>query len=59
MGRLLWDSDQPPVAVITYLADQLGIDPSLYDLYAHRVSVPVNKQEWNQPRIHPRRWTWA
>lgn len=38
-GRLLWDNEQPPVAVLNYLADQLGIDPRLYDLYAHRVQT--------------------
>jgi TnpA family transposase len=25
-GRLLWDNEKPPVAVINYLADQLGTD---------------------------------
>ena len=38
-GRLLWDREQPPVAVINYLADQLGIDARLYDLYARRVQT--------------------
>ncbi|CAA9267327.1 MAG: Mobile element protein [uncultured Chloroflexia bacterium] len=38
-GRLLWDNEPPPVAVLNYLADQLGIDPRLYDLYAHRVQT--------------------
>lgn len=28
-GRLLWDNEQPPAAVINYLADQLGIDARL------------------------------
>lgn len=36
-GRLLWDNEQPPAAVINYLADQLGIDARLYAFYAHRV----------------------
>lgn len=30
------------MAVINYLADQLGIDPRLYDLYAHRVQTRVD-----------------
>jgi hypothetical protein len=38
-GRLLWDNEKPPVAVINYLADQLGTDPRLYGLYAHRVQT--------------------
>lgn len=38
-GRLLWDNEQPPAAVINYLADQLGIDARLYAFYAHRVQT--------------------
>lgn len=38
-GRLLRENEQPPVAVINYLADQLGVDVRLYDLYAHRVQT--------------------
>ncbi len=38
-GRLLWDNEQPPVAVINYLADQLGIDARLYAFYARRVQT--------------------
>lgn len=38
-GRLLWDNEQPPAAVINYLADQLGIDARLYVFYAHRVQT--------------------
>jgi hypothetical protein len=39
MGRLLWDNEQPPAAVINYIADQLGIDARLYSFYAHRVQT--------------------
>ncbi|RUW60502.1 DUF4158 domain-containing protein [Mesorhizobium sp. M4B.F.Ca.ET.049.02.1.2] len=38
-GRLLWDNEQPPAAVINYLADQLGIDARLHAFYAHRVQT--------------------
>jgi len=38
-GRLLWDNEQPPAAVINYLADQLGIDARLYAFYANRVQT--------------------
>lgn len=38
-GRLLWDNEQPPAAVINYLADQLGIDARLYAFYAHRAQT--------------------
>jgi hypothetical protein len=38
-GRLLWENEQPPVAVVNYLADQLGVDARLYAFYAHRVQT--------------------
>nr|WP_292633290.1 DUF4158 domain-containing protein [Mesorhizobium sp.] len=38
-GRLLWDNEQPPAAVINYLAGQLGIDARLYAFYAHRIQT--------------------
>lgn len=38
-GRLLWDNEEPPAAVLTYLADQLGIDARLYALYANRIQT--------------------
>ena len=38
-GRLLWDNEQPPAAVVNYLADQLGIDTRFYALYAHRAQT--------------------
>lgn len=38
-GRLLWENEPPPAAVINYLADQLGVDARLYALYAHRIQT--------------------
>ncbi|RUW90283.1 DUF4158 domain-containing protein [Mesorhizobium sp. M7A.F.Ca.US.011.01.1.1] len=38
-GRLLWDNEQPPAAVINCRADQLGIDARLYAFCAHRVQT--------------------
>lgn len=41
-GRLLWDNEQPPAAVITYLADQLG---------STRASTPSMRIEYRRVSI--------
>lgn len=38
-GRLLSENEQPPAAAVKYLAEQLGIDARLYELYARRVQT--------------------
>jgi hypothetical protein len=38
-GRLLAPDEQPPAAVIDYLADQLGVDARLYAFYAQRMQT--------------------
>lgn len=38
-GRLLGESEQPPSAIVHYVADQLGIAPSSYSIYAHRAQT--------------------
>lgn len=38
-GRLLGQNEQPPAAIISYLADQLGIDAGAYAIYAQRMST--------------------
>ncbi|CDX18119.1 hypothetical protein MPLB_1700025 [Mesorhizobium sp. ORS 3324] len=38
-GRLWSENEQPPAAAVKYLAEQLGIDARLYELYAHRVQT--------------------
>ena len=35
-GRLLGEDELPPSAIIDYVADQLGIEPHHYSIYAHR-----------------------
>lgn len=38
-GRLLGESEQPPSTIVHYVADQLGIEPSSYTIYAHRAQT--------------------
>ena len=38
-GRLLREDEQPPSAVIDYVADQLGVEPRSYAIYAHRAQT--------------------
>jgi TnpA family transposase len=38
-GRLLGEDEQPPSAIVEYVADQLGVDPRSYSIYAHRAQT--------------------
>ncbi|MFJ1311881.1 Tn3 family transposase [Agrobacterium sp. P15N1-A] len=38
-GRLLGENEEPPSAVVLYVADQLGIEPGSYSIYAHRAQT--------------------
>ena len=38
-GRLLGEAEQPPSAIVDYVADQLDVDPRSYSIYAHRAQT--------------------
>ncbi|MFT2215515.1 Tn3 family transposase, partial [Rhizobium giardinii] len=38
-GRLLGEDELPPATIIDYVADQLGIEPHHYSIYAHRTQT--------------------
>ncbi|WP_434083254.1 DUF4158 domain-containing protein, partial [Escherichia coli] len=38
-GRLLGEAEQPPSAIVDYIADQLDVDPRSYSIYAHRAQT--------------------
>lgn len=38
-GRLLGEDEQPPSTIVDYVADQLGVDPRSYSIYAHRAQT--------------------
>ncbi|QCL98062.1 Tn3 family transposase [Agrobacterium tumefaciens] len=38
-GRLLGEDELPPSTIIDYVADQLGVEPHHYSIYAHRTQT--------------------
>lgn len=38
-GRLLGENEEPPSAVVHYVADQLGVEPGSYSIYSHRAQT--------------------
>lgn len=38
-GRLLGEDEQPPPAIVDYVADQLGVEPRSYSIYARRAQT--------------------
>lgn len=38
-GRLLGENEEPPTAIIHYVADQIGIEPRSYSIYARRAQT--------------------
>lgn len=38
-GRLLGENEESPSAIVQYLADQLGVEPSFYSIYSHRAQT--------------------
>ena len=38
-GRLLGENEESPSAIVQYLADQLGVEPSSYSIYSHRAQT--------------------
>lgn len=38
-GRLLGEDEQPPSTIVNYVADQLGVEPRTYTIYARRAQT--------------------
>lgn len=38
-GRLLGENEEPPSAIVHYVADQLGLEPGSYSIYSHRAQT--------------------
>lgn len=53
-GRLLFENEQPPRAVIDYVANQLGLALRTYEIYARRTQTRFQHSRYltNYPRLH-------